>query len=58
MYSIQKSSQITFISSKFEQEKDSGFIKCELILGDEFGYLRIVDLSLFIEDLDIKPVTA
>jgi hypothetical protein len=28
-----------------------------LILGDEFGYIRIVDLSAFILEKDIKPVT-
>jgi hypothetical protein len=26
-------------------------------LGDEFGYIRIVDISGFIRDKDIKPVT-
>lgn len=33
MYSIQKSSQITFISSNYSQ-RENEHIKCELILGD------------------------
>ena len=57
MYSIQKSSQITFVSSHYEQNKDTEMITCELILGDEFGYIRIVDISGFIHDKEIKPVT-
>lgn len=55
MYSIQKSSQITFISSNYSIKDD--LIKCELILGDEFGYIRIVDISNFIKDKEIRPVT-
>jgi hypothetical protein len=58
MYSIQKSSQITFISSSYQIEKENDGVKCELILGDEFGYIRIVDISNFIRDKDIKVVTA
>lgn len=50
MYSIQKSSQITFISSTYSEATDKQPIQCELILGDEFGYIRIVDLSAFIKE--------
>lgn len=58
MYSIQKSSQITFISSKYEAEKQDKNARCELILGDEFGYIRIVDITSFLLELNIGPVTA
>lgn len=34
MYSIQKSSQITFISSNHSQENENEDARCELILGD------------------------
>jgi hypothetical protein len=44
MYSIQKSSQITYISY-LENEKGN---KHEIILGDEYGYIRIIDLTTFI----------
>ena len=29
-----------------------------MILGDEYGYIRIVDISNFIADKEIKPITA
>ena len=32
-------------------------MQCELILGDEFGYIRIVDISEFILEVDLKPIT-
>jgi len=82
MYSIQKSSQITFLSSihthntaktaptsqssKAEQgstsshtaNEGSGGQRCELILGDEYGYIRIIDISAFIEENNVKPMQA
>lgn len=54
MYSIQKSSQITFISNNYSEVKGSS--TCELILGDEYGYIRVIDISQFVEENDIKPV--
>lgn len=57
MYSIQKSSQITFISSTFSEATSKNPLTCELILGDEYGYVRVVDLASFIEEQDLKPIT-
>ena len=57
MYSIQKSSQISFINSRYTEAKGSQTKKCELILGDEYGYIRIIDLTEFIEEKELKPIT-
>ncbi len=51
MYSIQKTSQITYIESKKVDNEDW------LILGDEYGYVRILDLTAFIKQHDVRPVT-
>ena len=45
MYSIQKSSQITYLNSFYEPEGN----QCKLVLGDEYGYIRMVDISPFLE---------
>ncbi len=42
MYSIQKTSQITFIEFKRINKEDW------LILGDEYGYVRVLDITAFI----------
>jgi hypothetical protein len=54
MYSIQKASQITFVSSNFVEKNQVG----QLILGDEFGYIRVIDLWGFLSEQNIKPVTS
>ncbi len=51
MYSIQKTSQITYIESKKVDTEDW------LILGDEYGYVRILDITAFIKQHDVRPVT-
>lgn len=51
MYSIQKTSQITFISSICQKSEQL------LILGDEYGYVRILDITKFLVENDLKPVT-
>lgn len=51
MYSIQKTSQITFISSICQKSEQL------LILGDEYGYVRILDITKFLGENDLKPVT-
>jgi len=44
MYSIQKTSQINFIKP-FYNDKTK---ECEVILGDEFGYIRIINITGFL----------
>lgn len=57
MYSIQKSSQITFISSSYSEATSKEPARCQLIMGDEFGYIRLADISAFLEDQDLRPVS-
>lgn len=54
MYSIQKSSQITYIKPIYEPVTK----ECEIILGDEYGYVRVASLTSFIEAHKITAVTA
>lgn len=44
MYSIQKSSQITYIKPLYDPKTR----ECEVILGDEYGYIRVINISAFI----------
>lgn len=53
MYSIQKSSQITYIKPIFDPVTK----ECEIILGDEYGYIRVANITSFIEANKINPVT-
>lgn len=51
MYSIQRTSQITFIDYKKVDGEDW------LILGDEYGYVRVLDITAFLLSLDVRPIT-
>ena len=53
MYSIQKTSQINFIKP-FYNDKTK---ECEVILGDEYGYIRIINITGFLQENNIVPVT-
>ena len=53
MYSIQKTSQLTFIQSLFNEKTK----ECEIIFGDEFGYIRIITITSFITENNINPIT-
>lgn len=50
MYSIQKESQVTFLSSEYHNKE------LKLILGDEYGYLRLIKLNPLLETEQIEPV--
>lgn len=52
MYSIQKSSQITYIYPVYTEATQD----CLIILGDEYGYIRIISLTEFLSDNNIAPL--
>lgn len=53
MYSIQKSSQITYIFPMY----DANTHDCQIILGDEYGYIRIIAITDFLKEHGFVPLT-
>lgn len=52
MFTIQKASQVTYIDYEFTQEKQI----LTILMGDETGYVRVLDVSFIIKSFELKPI--